>query len=186
MNEEFITQGLQKDRYLKATRLADRFETEIRRELERIGDEIVKENREQFVEGVEADWNNNRSPNSVIAFARVDYDMDRVRFHDDPQNLTLNISLRWLEPDEYGHPDVDGALSVASYKIKHASKKDHEQVKRKTMEEDWGVQFCEDAFSNSPGVLYIPAQDAEDMKQAHEELKRHFSEYCTMFGVQPE
>lgn len=186
MNEEFITEGIEKDRYLKATRLADRFETEIRRELERIGDEIVKENREQFVEGSEASWNNLRSPNSVIAFARVDYDMDRVRSQEDPQGLTLNISFRWLEPDEYGHPNVDGALTVTSYKIKSARKEDHERVKRETMEEDWDIQFCEDAFGNSPGVAYIPVQDAEDIKQAHEDLKSHFSEYCTMFGVQSE
>jgi hypothetical protein len=182
MNDEFFTKAIQKDRYLKATRLANRFETEVRQELERIGDEAVEENYEQFVDGVEARWNNNRSPNAVISFARVDYVMKRVKSMENPENLKLNIALRWLDPDEYGHPNKEGAMSVASYKIKNATKQDHEQVKQKTKEENWGIQFCEDSFRNSPGVLYIPIGNAEEFNQASETLMTHFSEHCTMFG----
>ena len=34
MNTEFLTLGLERDRYLKSLQLIDRFETELRRELE--------------------------------------------------------------------------------------------------------------------------------------------------------
>lgn len=184
MNDEFITQGIQKDRYLKAVRLINRFETELRRELERAGDAIVAENSNLFVDSVEADWKNSRSSGTIIAFARVDYRMDRVSSTDDEtRNLKLNISFRWIEPMELGHTDVDGALTVASYKIKRASPEVHRSVKEATREGDWPeIQFADDAFNNAPGIAYIPVETGEELRQAHETLAEHFSTYGPRYG----
>ena len=116
MNDEFFTQALQGNRYLKAIQLINRFETELEHELKRFGDQIVEVTPDQFETGVEGRWNNRRSSGSVIAFARVDYDLDRVSSaDDDAADLTLNLSFRWVEPGEYGHADVDGALTLLSY-----------------------------------------------------------------------
>ena len=184
MTDDFLTQGIQADRYLKSIRLINRFETELRRELERVGDAIVAENQDLFVDGVEADWKHSRSSGTIIAFARVDYLMDRVSSKDTSmQNLKLNISFRWLEPTEVGHTDVEGALSVASYKIKRASSEAHREVKDATREDDWSeIEFADDAFNNSPGIFYIPVETSEELRQAHETLAEHFSTYARKYG----
>lgn len=184
MTDDFITQGIQADRYLKSIRLINRFETELRRELERAGDAIVAENQNLFVDGVEADWNNSRSSGTIIAFARVDYLMDRVSSkEDESRNLKLNLSFRWIEPMELGHTNVDGALAVASYKIKRASPEVHRSVKDATRDSDWPeIQSADDAFNNSPGIFYIPVETSEELRQAHETLAEHFSTYAPRYG----
>ena len=182
MNEEFVTQAIEKDRYLKALKLVDQFETELKQELTRLGNEFVAANREQFPNGVEADWNNGTF-GKILAFARIDLEMDRVKSDSDPQGLTLNLSTRWLEADEYGHPDRDGALCVASYKIKYASAEDHQQVVEATRESDWEAEPGRDVYSNSPGIFYIPIESAHDLTRAYERLNEHFSEYVELYGV---
>jgi hypothetical protein len=57
MNDEFFTKAIEEDRYLKAIQLINRFETELRRELEHIGNQFVKENPQLFVDTVEPSWN---------------------------------------------------------------------------------------------------------------------------------
>lgn len=183
MNEEFITKALQEDRYLKAIQLIDRFETELRRELELIGKEIVEENRHLFVDNGAPDWRNARSSSSVIAFARVDFLMDRIESaDDDPRNLKLNISFRWVEPEELGHRDVDGALSLLSYKIKRADDEDFELVRERTREGDWPIRFADDAFGNAPGIAYIPVETAQELREAGETIRAHFSEFGPTYG----
>jgi len=184
MSNEFLTQGLENDRYLKAVQLIERFETELRRELERIGDDIVSDNPELFVDEVEASWNNNSSAGSIIAFARVDYQMDRTTSTaDDDRKLKLNISFRWIEPTQLGHQNVDGTLSVASYKVKYANSDRYSDVQESTRSEEWDDIYCgEDVYNNSPGIFYIPVNTAEEMREAHEQLKSHFEAHASMYG----
>lgn len=186
MDDEFFTKALQEDRYLKAIQLLDRFEAELRRELERVGDELVEDHPELFVRDAEADWNNGRSSSSVLAFARVDYVMDRLRSADeDAQNLKLNLSFRWVEPSQLGFYDVDGVLTVAVYKIKRAPPEDHQRVVESTRKEDWSVQTADDAFGNAPGVFYLPVETAADFREAFDTLSDHFSTFGTTYGVEP-
>lgn len=182
MNEQFVTDAIQEDRYLKAIRMIDRFETEIREELERVGGEIVAANPEMFPDRVEPKWNNRRQPNPVIAFARVDYEMDRVSEINDNETLTFNLGIRWLDPGEYGHPEQEGALCVASYKIKHATRDEFDRCRNQTMEGDWPIQFTDDAYRNAPGVCYIPVEDADELKDAFETIKEHFATFGSTFG----
>lgn len=184
MTNDFLTQGLESDRYLKAIQLIERFETELRRELERVGDDILSDNPDLFVDDVEASWNNSRSSGSIIAFARLDYQMNRqTSTGDDDRKLKLNISFRWIEPTQLGHQDVDGALSVASYKIKYANPDRHSEVNGSTRSEEWADISCaNDAFNNSPGIFYIPVNTAEEMGEAYDRLKSHFEAHASMYG----
>lgn len=52
MNDQFVTEGIRNDRCLKAARLLDRFESELKAEIERVGDQIVKQNDELFADDV--------------------------------------------------------------------------------------------------------------------------------------
>lgn len=185
MNEDFVTEGLRDDRYLKAVQLLDRFEDELRGELERVGDEIVAANPDLFVEGTEPSWNNMRSSRTIIAFARVDYVMDRRRTaNEGADRLKLNISVRWMNPEKLGHHDVDGALTVTSYKVKNAPSEDYERVRAASHEGDWPVHFAADHFANAPGIVYVPVEDAPSLQRAHEVLKDHFTEFGELYGAE--
>lgn len=184
MNDEFFTQALQGNRYLKAIQLINRFETELEHELKRFGNQLIEANPGQFETGVEGRWNNRRSTGSVIAFARVDYDLNRVSsVTDGAADLTLNFSFRWVDPGEYGHADVDGALTLLSYKIKQLSVDDYDAVSQATREDEWPVYFADDAFSNAPGIVYVPVETAAEMKDAERALQEHFEAFVSMYGV---
>lgn len=184
MNDEFFTQALQGNRYLKAIQLINRFETELEHELKRFGNQLVEANPGQFETGVEGRWNNRRSTSSVIAFARVDYDLNRVSsVTDGAADLTLNLSFRWVDPGEYGHVDIDGALTLLSYKIKQLPVDDYDAVSQATREDEWSVYFADDAFSNAPGIVYVPVETAAEMKDAGRALQEHFEEFVSMYGV---
>lgn len=187
MNEKFVTEGIQNDRYLKAIRLINRLEDEFQAELERIGDEIVADNPDLFSETVEASWNNGRSTSKMIAFARVDYPMTRVKsVEESSSKLKLNICLRWMDPADWGHQDVEGALFAASYRIKGSTQEDFERVKQETVAGDWNLEVGAGKFRNSPGAFYIPVDTAAGLRDAHETLKEHFSEYGHLYGFDPQ
>lgn len=183
MNDDFVTDGIKQDRYLKATRLADRFETEIRRELTRAGDSIVADNPTLFRDGAKANWNNHQTPSRLLAFARVDYVMDRITSPEDPEHLKFNLGLRWVEPDKYGWPNIDGALCMVSYKIKNMNKTEYEHVKTHTKEGDWQLHFAENVYSNAPGVIYYPVTDADSLTKGLETIGDHFGTYGSEYGV---
>lgn len=186
MNDAFITNALQHNRYLKAIQLVNRFEEELRNELERIGDDFIAQNRALFVDGADADWNNSRSSGGNLAFARVDYDMDRTSGPDsDGQSLTFNLSFRWVEATAIGHRHADSVLTVLSYKIKHAADAVHRQIKEATQDGDWDVYFAADAYNNSPGIIYYPVESAADIDTAHDTLLAHFSEFGDRYGTDP-
>jgi hypothetical protein len=73
-----------------------------------------------------------------------------------------------------------------SYKIKRADHEEHERVKQQTREEDWPVYFADDAFNNSPGIIYIPVETADDLRTASTKLREHFDTYGSSYGVTPD
>lgn len=104
MNDEFITRAIEKDRLLKAIRLVDRFETEIEGELGRVADEFISGNEDLFDDDVNRRFSLTKIAGPVITHARINTNMNRVSSTDDgADTLTLNITLRWLDPAEYGH-----------------------------------------------------------------------------------
>ena len=181
MNNDFITTGIQKDRYLKATRLVERFETELKREIRNAGDEIVAENPHLFANGVEGDWNHHLySTGPVLGFARFDYVMNRQN-PKSGKSLKLNFAFRWVEPSKIGH-DADGALSIVSYKIKNALDDDYRTVMEATRNEDWGVQVGNDPHDSYPASFYVPVRSLEEIRIGHEKIMQHFSEFGRIFG----
>ena len=183
MNDEFVTQALEKDRYLKAVRLTDRLETELERELERYGDDFVAENPTLFADNVDASTTVRPISKTHIAYIRASYDMSRVPEADSSDNLKLRLYLRWIDPDKFGHTDSDGALCAASYKIRYARREDHREVERLTEKGDWDVQCADDPHGRDPGTFYIPVETAAEIREAYDTLSDHFSEFGTRYGV---
>ncbi|WP_302080606.1 hypothetical protein [Salinibaculum rarum] len=187
MNDEFITRAIENDRYLKAIRLINRFETEIEGELKRVTSEFISGNEDLFDTGVDQRFNVNRNAGPVLTHARVNTDMNQMSSaQDGATNLTLNITLRWLDPAEYGLSDVNGALCVTAYKINGATTDDHNKVKRQTVEDSWDISWCRDAYNNAPEVAYVPVESAEEIQQGFDTLKQHFWKYGSEYGVDPD
>lgn len=187
MNDEFITRALEDDRYLKALRLIDRFELEIEGELRRVADEFISESAGLFDEDVNSRFKFNRDPGPVICHARINTNMNRVASEEeDADTLTLNITLRWLDPAEYGFSHIDGALCVTAYKINGAISDDHKRVKQRTKSNESDVQFCRDAYNNAPGMVYVPVETAAEIRDGFETLKQHFGKYGEEYGVEPD
>ncbi|WP_277556224.1 hypothetical protein [Halobaculum limi] len=187
MNDDFITQAIAEDRYLKALRLIDRFEMEIEGELKRVAEEFISGTESLFADGVSRRFKFARDSGAVLAHARVNTGMNRVASAESgADTLTLNITLRWLDPAEYGISHVDGALCVAGYKINGATSEDHTRVKQYTEESDTEIQFCRDAYNNAPGLIYVPVETAEDIREGFELLKKHFWDYGAEYGVDPD
>lgn len=180
MTDEFLTKGLQNDRYLKATRLVDQFESEIVQELRRYGDRMVDENPELFETGVEGSKNVSSSSGSALGYARLDYRMNRVRGPEDDSTQKLNIHLYWVTPEQYNRPDVDGALRAFGYKIKNADSDAEERVVAQTR--DWELHTAADPFGRRT-VFYGHVDSADELKQTGERLVEHFSTFGREFGV---
>lgn len=186
MNDEFITRAIENDRYLKALQLINRFEMEIEGELKRVADEFINEAEDLFDDDANRRFNFSRDPGPVISHARINTNMNRVASKKEgASTLTLNITLRWLDPAEYGLSDIDGALCVTAYKINGAISGDHNRVKEQTEVDDIDVQFCRDAYNNAPGMVYVPVETASDIRDGFETLKQHFGEYGEEYGVDP-
>lgn len=184
MTEEFFDHGLESDRYLKAAKLTERFETELKRELRRMGDEIVEENQALFVEGSDPNWNMNvSSSGGVLAFGRFDYYMNRQN-PDTEKNLKMNFAFRWVEASKMGHEDA-GTLKFISYTIKRSPDVDYRKVAERTREGDWEVRVGNDPHGNYPGTFYVPVETFQEFKQGHQALKDHFSEFGSIFGKVP-
>jgi len=182
MNKEFITEGIQNDRCIKAHRLLDRFETEVRAELERMGEKMVKSHPSLFPKDTDPNikfkWDT-----TIIANLRGNIRMNQV--NDALENLKLNISLRWVDPVDWGHADVDGALCAACYKLNNGDKEDFEKVKTNTPEQEWDINFADDQYNNAPGVMYIPVETGQQFQDATTELQNHFAEFGDYWGEAP-
>lgn len=185
MTDDFLTKGLQNDRYLKAIRLSEQFEAEMESRLRQVGQQIIAENGDFFNRGVEGRKNVGTSSSSVLAFARIDYPMNRVQSLENQTSTTLNVHLYWCRPTQYNRTDIDGALRAFGYKIKNASDADNEHVAAKTR--DWSLQVAEDPFgSGSRKVFYKHVNSADDIDQVAAKIAEHFSQYGSVFGVAPD
>lgn len=180
MTDEFLTRGLENDRYLKALRLTDQFEIEIVRVLRRFGDKIVNENPELFETGVAGDENVIRDPGSTLGHARVDYRMNRVQGPNDNLSLKLNIHLYWCRPEQYNRTDIDGALRAFGYKIKNANSDDEERVVAQT--HDWDIHTAKNPFG-SRIAFYRHVSSSEEIERTGETLVEHFKAFGSEFGV---
>jgi len=186
MNDKFITQAIENDRYLKALRMIDRFELEVEGELTRVADEFIGVNESLFEDDVNQRFKFIKNASKVIAHARIVINMNRIASNKEgADNLKLIITLRWLDPAEYGLSHIDGALCVAGYKINSAISDHHNRVKELTKSDGIDVRFCRDAYDNAPGMVYVPVETAAEIRDGFETLKQHFGKFGEEYGVDP-
>lgn len=179
MTDEFLTKGLENDRYMKARQLARQFEKEIEVELRAIGGKIVDRNRDIFDETVEGSKSISTKSNT-FPFARIDYPMSRIQSRENDTHLTLNVHLYWDDPRNYNRSDVDGALRALGYKIKNIAESDEQRVVSETR--DWPIQTAENRFGGET-AFYNHVSSADEIDEIGEQLANHFSTFADEYGV---
>lgn len=182
MNEDFITNGLEADRYLKADKLVHQFKQEIQQEIQSVCNEIKESHEDLF------DADASLKPrafgadaNQTLATIRTEFPMNRE--NEDGATPKLNIAVEWVEPEQQGEENADeGSLCYVLYKIQHGSESRFDAVKRRTESQDkWDeLRFGEDQWyhyaKHAPGIVYIPVNDGLEITKGLQMLKKHFSE----------
>jgi len=185
MTDQFLTQGLQSDRYLKALRLIDQFEDEIVSMLRRFGQQLVAEQPDLFETNLDGDERTNRSPNSALAHSRVNYPMSGRHAPVTDPTWQLNVHLYWVTPEQYNRADVDGALRAFGYKIKYADRETDDQVVGQTRAQDWSIRTSENPYDSNI-AFYRHVSSSEEMKNTAETLVNHFSAFGDQYAIKPE
>ncbi len=184
MNNEFVTNAIEKDRYLKAMRLVDQFESEIQREVKNTCKSIIEDNEDLFPDEFSIETSSWDIKASTTLQASVP--LDRVESHDkDSDTLKLCVSIEWTEPeDRREEASTDSALCVAHYKVLPFIKDDFERIKDQTKNsDDWNIRFGDDVHDSDRELCYIPITNAAEMDAALSEFYRHFSTYGDEYGV---
>jgi hypothetical protein len=185
MDNEFVTQAIENDRCLKAHRLLERFEDEIEALVGRMRKEMIAAHPDRFPDdpsrGFKASWDNG----TIIANARDNLEMHVLNKDDPSATMKLNVSVRWVDPLDWGEDDVDGALCAACYKINNGNSDDHRTVVEAAEDLELDVRVDDDQFSNAPGIFYIPVEDARELQDAADTLIEHFSRFGDYWGVDP-
>ena len=179
MTEDFLTKGLQEDRYMKARQLVEQFRDEIEVELRAIGKRMVTENPDLFEDGTEGDANS-QTKSYTFPYSRIDYPMARRRSPEDDTALTLNLHLYWSDPKEYNRKDIDGAIRALGYKIKNVAEADEQRVAAET--HDWPLQVSENRFG-SRKAFYRHVSSADEIEETGEQLVEHLSTFGHEYGV---
>lgn len=185
MDNEFVTRAIENDRCLKAYRLLDRFEDEIEALVGRMGNEMIAAHRDLFPDEVSGGFNAYWDNGTIIANARENLEMRVVNEDDRSATMHLNVSVRWVDPLEWGEDDIDGALCAACYKINGGNSDDHRAVVQATADSDLDVRVDDDQFNNAPGIFYIPVENAAELQAAADTLIEHFSRFGDHWGVDP-
>jgi hypothetical protein len=184
MNEEFITKGIENDRYLKAVRLYKQFEEEMFTTLENVSKNVVEAEPDWFVEGVKQSRNIQRHRTDPLGYLRVDNKMARVNETGD--RLKFHVCIEWSQPEAYRHDEqTDGALCIVFYKIKNLDQAEYEHVRQQTEQADrWSeIQFDDDLWDNDLGLFYIPVESGPAVKSGFETLTDHFLEFGESYGT---
>lgn len=181
MSEDFITEGLADDRYIKADLLVNRFRDHIFDALSETSREIVDDHEHLFEPDVELDSDHFGSGGRTLSTFRVEFNLRQE--HEEFGPLKLNIGVEWVDPDEQDESTSgDGSLCYVYYKIQRGSEASFNAVEQRTVkEDDWeSIHFGSDQWpyrrKEAPGIVYIPVEDGSELIEGLETLRRHFSE----------
>lgn len=182
MNEEFITEAITNDRYLKAARLTEQFEEEIARELRNFLKETIEQRPDLFVDGASPSKSQTNVRTEPLAHTRMQADMTRV--NSDGDHLKFYISIEWTQPELHGQ-ETDGALCLVLYKIKNDTRADYDRVKQQTQSDpEWDeIKYSNDAWNSDRGIFYIPVTSGHEVKESLQTLREHFFSFAQEFGV---
>jgi hypothetical protein len=185
MNEDFVTEAIANDRCLKASRLLDRFESELEAELSRVGTAMQDAQPELFAVDAPVNIKYKWNSGTILANIRDNLPMTRVN-PETGTTLKLNISVRWVDPTDWGEETAGGALCAACYKVNNDHADDFEAVKDATLAGDWDVHFGHDQFNNAAGIIYIPVTNGTELRAANDHLIDHFEAFGDYWGEEPE
>jgi hypothetical protein len=183
MTDEFLTQGLQQDRYLKALRLAEQFQDEITTRLFDFDEAMVDVQPGLFDSEAEPDANTNTSPSNGLALHRINHAMNGPEAPEDDQRL--NVHLYWMSPTDYDRRDIDSAVRGFGYKIKYGETDADEWVAQQTRGGDWSLQTADNPYDSNT-VFYRHVSSAAEIDEAADELIEHFSEYGDAWAANPD
>jgi len=132
MNEEFITNGLDDDRFLKADTLVRRFRGQIRHELEAVLESLVETHEQLFETEPDLDYEAFGTDNlRTLTTIRVETEL--AQEHEEYGTRLLNVGVEWVDPEEQRFQDFsDGALCYVLYKIQRGTETRFEKVKDTT------------------------------------------------------
>lgn len=175
MTDEFLTEGLRDDRYLKAVRLIEQFEDEIEAVLREFAQQLMNKHPDLFNSDGSVRWRTNRSPGSALATHRINYEMTGPRA---PSGYTqkLNVHLYWMPPAEYNRTDINGALRAFGYKIKGADQTEDKRVAEQTRRGDWSIQMSGNPFDSNT-VFYKHVSSVGEIRKMQSELVNHFDKF---------
>lgn len=175
MTDEFLTEGLRSDRYLKALQLISQFEDEIEARLRVFDQAMVDEQPELFDPGTDMSVKTNRNSGSALAIHRINHEMEGSGAPAD-RRQRLNVHLYWMPPTDYDRTDVDGALRAFGYKIKGADEAVDQAVVDRTREGDWSLSTADNPFDSNT-VFYKHIGSVDDLEAAQAELVEHFATF---------
>lgn len=174
MTDDFLTKGLQEDRYLKAIRLISQFEEEIVAMLHELDERMVEVQPDLFNSSVEPDVNTNRTPANGLAFTRINHSMTGPQAPDNGQ--MLNVHLYWMPPTEYERTDIDGAIRGFGYKVKNADTDIDDRVVEQMQGQDWSLETSSNPYDPNT-VFYRHVSSTAEIEETAETLVEHFKEF---------
>lgn len=176
MTDEFLTKGLQSDRYLKAVRLVEQFESEIEAMLIELGQRMTDQHPELFDPATDPNVKTSRSPSSGLAFQRINRSMNGTRAPESDRTQVLNVHLYWMPPTEYGRTDIEGALRAFGYKIKYMDQDIEDRVAEQTRAGDWPLEMSGNTYDSNT-VFYTHVSSLAEIEEIADTLVSHFSTF---------
>lgn len=180
MTDEFLTEGLRDDRYLKAIRLVDQFEDEIGAILSDFDQRMVDEQPALFDPGSTPRLKTTQTPSNGLAYHRINHALTGPRAPEG--NQRLNVHLYWMPPTEYDRTEVDGALRAFGYKIKNADPDIETRIVEQTRAGNWSLETSGNPYDSNT-VFYRHVSSTGEIKDTIETLVDHFSEFGGEYAV---
>jgi hypothetical protein len=182
VTDEFLTRGLEQDRYLTALRLTEEFETQMAATLRTFGRRMVDQHPDLFATNPDGDEHTNQSTSSTLAHTRVNYAMAGERAPDRDRTLKLNVHLYWLRPAEYDRTDIDGALRAFGYKVKYADRSIDDRIASETRASEFAVRSAENPYDANI-AFYRHVSSAADIEETADALVDHFSTFGDQYAA---
>lgn len=181
MDDQFVTDGLEDNRYLKAFHLVSRFESQITETLEAMC-RSVRDTHPSLFEP-DASLSTRDYTGSTLRTLRTEVEM--IPEDDESNNLALNVALEWVQPSNQpeGRQNVArDTLCYVLYKIKYGSDRVWEAVVDETRADDrWTeIRFGEEKWDSppkvAPGIGYVPVETGSKIDGGLETLEKHFTD----------
>lgn len=174
MTDEFLTEGLRNNRYLKALRLPEQFDNQIEARLKEFDQRMVDAHDKMFDADDSPRFKSNHDPSSGLAWQRINHPMNGPDAPNGSQKL--NVHLYWMEPNRYSRPDINGAVRAFGYKIKSADVDIDQEVQSATHDDGWSIETSENPYDNNI-TFYRHVSSVPEIKETEKTLVEHFKEF---------